>query len=105
MVLIGPIRMVCPSASARATRAAPVVPAAPATFSTTTCWPSVADIRSATSLATISVGPPAAKGTTIVMGREGKVWAVAGMAAVAARTAASASLLVITISSRMSGCV
>jgi hypothetical protein len=35
----------------------PVVPPAPATFSTTTCWPSVRDMCSPTMRATTSVGP------------------------------------------------
>src|SRR5215831_6621764 len=49
----------------------PVVPPAPATFSTTTDWPSVLPICSPTILAMVSVGPPAAKGTIMVMGRSG----------------------------------
>jgi hypothetical protein len=36
-----------------------------------TCWPSVLVIGSAISRATVSVGPPAANGTTIVIGRDG----------------------------------
>ena len=49
----------------------PVVPPAPATFSITICWPSVRDMCSATMRATTSVGPPAANGTTMVIGRSG----------------------------------
>jgi hypothetical protein len=49
----------------------PVVPPAPATFSMMICWPSVRDMCSPTMRAVTSVGPPAAKGTIIVMGRSG----------------------------------
>jgi hypothetical protein len=49
----------------------PVVPPAPATFSTTICWPSVRDMWSDTMRAITSVGPPAAKGTIMVIGRLG----------------------------------
>jgi hypothetical protein len=48
-----------------------VVPAAPATFSITTVWPRLAVMRSPMTRATMSVGPPAANGTTIVIGRLG----------------------------------
>src|SRR6478735_2325732 len=60
----------------------PVVPPAPATFPTTICWPRVRDMWSPTMRAMTSVGPPAANGTTMVIGRCGKVpWAWAGNAA------------------------
>jgi hypothetical protein len=49
----------------------PVVPPAPATFSTMTGWPSVLDMFSPTMRAITSVGPPAANGTIMVMGRVG----------------------------------
>ena len=52
-------------------RVAPVVPPAPTTFSITICWPSVFDMLSATIRATMSVGPPAANGTIMVIGRAG----------------------------------
>src|SRR5216684_2929622 len=63
--------IVYPSGVACAARVVPVVPPAPVTFSTTTCWPSVRDMWSPTMRATTSVGPPAAKGTMRVMGRSG----------------------------------
>jgi hypothetical protein len=47
------------------------VPPAPPTFSTTTCWPSARVIDSASTRATVSLGPPAANGTIIVTGRVG----------------------------------
>jgi hypothetical protein len=50
---------------------APSVPPAPPTFSTTICWPRSFDIASATRRVTVSVGPPAANGTTTVIGRSG----------------------------------
>ena len=49
----------------------PVVPPAPATFSTTNCWPSAFEKYSPVMRAMMSVGPPAANGTTIVTGRDG----------------------------------
>src|SRR5436190_19402683 len=64
---------VFPSGEAWATRAAPIAPLAPATFSTTTGWPSAAVSRSPTTRAIVSVFPPAAYGTTAVMGRVGQV--------------------------------
>lgn len=62
-------KMVWPSCGALATLLAPMVPPAPATFSTTTALaPSGLRKASAKSRATRSVGPPAAKGTTMVTG-------------------------------------
>src|SRR5687768_13531888 len=55
---------VWPSAGARTTSLAPMLPAAPARFSTTTGWPSGACSRSAIRRAKMSVEPPGAKGTT-----------------------------------------
>ena len=49
----------------------PIVPPAPATFSTITGWPSDVFMRSLTSRATMSVMPPAANGTIMVIGRDG----------------------------------
>ena len=46
-------------------------PPAPLTFSMTTGWPSAPRIRSAMTRASVSVGPPAGNGTTIVTGRDG----------------------------------
>ena len=45
-----------------------IVPPAPPIVSTTTLWPSVLVIDSATRRATVSVGPPAAAGTMRVIG-------------------------------------
>src|SRR4051812_47139515 len=54
-----------------------MLPPAPARFSTTTCWPSVRLILSATVRAIASLPPPAAYGTTSVIGRDGKSSAAA----------------------------
>ena len=70
--------MVVPSGVARATRAPAMLPEAPATFSTTIVACSPAAIRSDRIRASVSVGPPAANGTTSVMGREGNGWAWPG---------------------------
>ncbi|MGX1044306.1 hypothetical protein AB7M41_004012 [Bradyrhizobium diazoefficiens] len=78
-----PMVIVVPSGVARATRAPAMLPEAPATFSTTTVVCSSAAIRSDRMRASVSVGPPAANGTTSVMGRDGKGWAPAGAAAAA----------------------
>ena len=54
-----------------------MLPAAPATFSTITGWPSEVFMRSAMIRASTSTGPPAANGTTNVTGRFGNVCACA----------------------------
>src|SRR5262245_59597381 len=54
-----------------------MVPPAPVTFSTTTCWPSAFDIGTAIRRATVSDGPPAWNGATMVMNREGNSCALA----------------------------
>ena len=54
-----PSSSVWPSASARATLTAPMVPLAPAMFSTCTGWPSRRDSEGATARATKSTLPPA----------------------------------------------
>jgi len=56
---------------ARAARVVPVVPPAPATFSTGNCWPDARENWSATMRPVMSAGPPAANGTTIVTARVG----------------------------------
>jgi hypothetical protein len=43
-----------------ATRLEPVMPPAPATFSTTTCWPRISLNRAAMMRPSVSTGPPAA---------------------------------------------
>src|SRR5262245_41374454 len=68
----------------------PMVPPAPPTFSTTTCCPSVRLMESATRRATVSVGPPAAAGTTIVTGLSGYDCAAAAMAPATDSTAPAA---------------
>jgi hypothetical protein len=68
---------VYPSGAARATRPTPRLPAAPATFSTITGWPSDVFMRSAMIRANTSTGPPGANGTTRVTGRVGNVCACA----------------------------
>ncbi|MNV85687.1 hypothetical protein D3C71_1796590 [compost metagenome] len=50
---------------------APMLPLAPALFSTTTGWPSRTDMDCATVRAITSVAPPAAKGTMMRKGRSG----------------------------------
>ncbi len=67
-----------------ATLAAPSVPPAPPTFSMTMVAP-FSGLRSASakSRATLSVGPPAAKGTTMVTGLSGKACAAKHTAAAA----------------------
>src|SRR5215470_18741040 len=67
--------MVWPSAGPLAIARVARVPPAPPRFSTTTCWPSVLLMRSATSRARASLPPPAGNGTTSVIGRDGKVCA------------------------------
>src|ERR1700719_4071163 len=54
-----------------------MVPPAPVTFSITTGCPSDCPIRSPTTRAITSVGPPAANGTIMVIGRDGKDCAAA----------------------------
>ena len=56
-----------PEIACAATRALPIVPPAPPTFSITIDWPSDFDIASVTMRATISLGPPAGNGTTTVI--------------------------------------
>src|SRR5437867_13300869 len=59
---------VYPSAAARAACAAPMVPAAPALFSTTTGVDMRSDSRCAITRPAESVTPPAGQGTTILIG-------------------------------------
>src|SRR4051794_14546196 len=55
-----------------------MLPEAPATFSTTIVVCNSAAMRSDRIRASVSVGPPAANGTTRVIGRDGNGWALAG---------------------------
>jgi len=63
---------VWPSAGARATATAAIVPFAPARFSTRTVAPIASASSGATMRPTPSVPEPAAKGTTSVTGRPGR---------------------------------
>src|SRR5712691_1801213 len=80
-----------PSGGAFATRPEPIVPPAPVTFSTTTCWPKIFDIGPATSRATVSDGPPAWNGATMVTNRVGKSCARAPGAPASCSAAPSAA--------------
>src|SRR5688572_27221769 len=62
---------VYPSGAACDTSPAATVPPAPSTFWTTIWTPSLADMGSAINRVTVSVGPPAENGTTMVMFRSG----------------------------------
>jgi hypothetical protein len=48
-----------------------MLPPAPPTFSMITGWPSESFMRSPIMRAIVSVGPPGANGTMMVIGREG----------------------------------
>src|SRR5262245_32063970 len=77
----------------------PVVPPAPATFSTTNCCPSARESCSATMRPVMSAGPPAANGTMTVTARAGQLCADAGVAPASATSAITAASLVIEVSS------
>src|SRR5262250_1143306 len=64
-----------PSGAAFATRAVPVMPPAPPTFSMITCCPSASEIPTDRRRPAVSVELPAAKGTTMVGGRAGQLCA------------------------------
>src|SRR4051812_30080552 len=66
-----------------------MVPPAPTAFSTVTVCPSDLPIGIAIIRATTSVGPPAANGTSIAIGRSGKAACAAAPNDTAARAAAS----------------
>src|SRR5690242_2277555 len=72
-----------------------MVPPAPAALSTITGCPSGLRSASARSRAILSLGPPAANGTTKVMGLEGKLGWAAANSGVSARTAAQMRVAVI----------
>ena len=78
---------VWPSGLARATCWLPMLPLAPATLSTTTGWPSLADSLSATKRAMMSGPVPGVKGTTTRTGWSGQAKA-AGAASDIPRRAA-----------------
>src|SRR5438105_9683500 len=76
----------------------PMVPPAPPIFSTITLWPSVLPMDSRLNRATVSVGPPAAAGTTSVIvfvGYAACATAICGASAAAsANTAAESTCLI-----------
>src|SRR5215831_12870771 len=74
---------VWPSGAALTTCAEPIIPPAPATFSTITCWPRISDMRRAMMRPITSVPPPAPHGTTSVTVRVGQSCADAGLMAAA----------------------
>ena len=57
-----------------------MMPPPPTRFSTTICWPSVWDSRAAIRRPVTSMLPPAAKGTSSLIGRSGQVCALNGRA-------------------------
>src|SRR5262249_12811356 len=68
----------------------PILPLAPERFSMTICWPSLDDNSAASRRAGRSIDPPAANGTSMVMGREGQPWAAARDHVATTNVAASA---------------
>ena len=85
-----------PSGAAFATRAVPVMPPPPPTFSMITCCPSASERPTARTRPAVSDELPAAKGTTMVTGRVGQLCADAVPTApmiASAATAASAKCL------------
>ena len=64
-----------PSGGAFATRAVPVMPPPPPTFSMITCWPSASERPTARTRPAVSDELPAANGTTMVTGRVGQLCA------------------------------
>ena len=72
-VLLEPINSVCPSGFALIAAPAPIMPPAPARFSTTTGWPRISLMTGATARAVTSTLPPAENGTMIRIGSLGKL--------------------------------
>jgi hypothetical protein len=66
------------------------MPPAPPIFSITTGWPSSSPIRCANNRASTSLGPPAANGLIMVMGRVGHCWASTWVAKLNEAAASSA---------------
>src|SRR5688572_4070758 len=75
MLPIVAMKSVWPSASARAAASVPIVPLAPARFSTTTACPQISPRRGAMRRATMSVPPPGGKATMTRTGLVGNAWA------------------------------
>jgi hypothetical protein len=69
-----------------------MAPFAPPRFSTNTCWPRRSDSFCAATLAMKSVPPPAANGTTILIGFDGQACAMASAGAKQTASAAVRSL-------------
>jgi hypothetical protein len=67
----------------------PVMPPAPPTFSITICWPRISAVRAAMVRPSTSTAPPAANGTTMVIGRFGQVPASCAKAGAAQATRAN----------------
>src|SRR4051812_22521550 len=68
----------------------PIVPPAPPAFSTRTCCFSASPIAAASTRASVSVGPPAAAGTTMTIGFAG--YSCANPAVAASRKAAAKTI-------------
>src|SRR5262245_32945632 len=68
-----------------------MMPPAPPLLSTTTVWPSSRERGSISRRAVRSTPPPGGKGTMILMGRSGKLWAPARRAAARTGNAAAAT--------------
>ena len=77
LVLLVPISKVWPSAGSRMNAAVPILPPAPALFSTITGWPRRSPSFWPSTRAITSVAPPGAHGTTILIGLVGKFCAMA----------------------------
>ena len=65
---------VWPSGGAFATKSVPMLPLAPALFSTTTAWPHFSESFGAMTRARMSMPVPGEKGTISVTGRLGNGW-------------------------------
>ena len=85
-----PSNNVYPSGSLAITRLMPTMPPAPVAFSTITGCPSNSLIRAPMMRPTVSNAPPAANGTTSVIGRDGYVCAYAASGEKMATTAIAA---------------
>ena len=65
------------------------MPPAPPKFSITICWPRISLMRAPIMRAMVSTGPPAAKGTTRLIGRAGQLCACAVVMTANEQTAAA----------------
>ena len=80
------------STGAADTRSEPVMPPPPSTFSMMIGWPSVSPSVGCRMRAEHSIGPPAANGTTMLIGRLGQSWACTPDASAANAAARQTSL-------------